>query len=274
MKKFAALFGCFVFFSATLIAQPAESQRRDRAYDRDIINEKEIIPYDNIREADVFWEKRVWRNIDFREKMNLPFAYPKEPFIQIVMDKVKNNELTVFSALDDEFTQPLTPQQLDEKYNRTDTFVTYDPDTYEEIVQIVPREFDPTSVKKLRIKEDWIFDEETSTMVVRVIGVAPIKDRIDPNTGDILGDELMFWVYYPDLRPILVRHEVFNPNNDAIRMSWEDLFEMRMFSSYIIKESNVYDRFIENYVTGIDAVLESERIKGEIFEFEHNLWEF
>jgi hypothetical protein len=57
-------------------------------------------------------------------------------------------------------------------------------------------------------------------------------------------------------------------------MSWEDVFEMRMFSSYVIKETNEYDRMIENYAAGVDAIMESERIKNEIFEFEHQLWEF
>ena len=111
-------------------------------------------------------------------------------------------------------------------------------------------------------------------MVVRIIGLAMVRDRIDPTTGETLGSEIMFWVYYPDLRDILVRHEVFNDKNSARTLTFEDLFEMRLFSSYVVKEDNVYDRFIENYATGIDQVLESERVKQEIFEYEHTLWEF
>ena len=84
----------------------------------------------------------------------------------------------------------------------------------------------------------------------------------------------MFWIYYPDLRGIIIRHEVFNEKNSARYLTFEDIFEMRLFSSYIVKEDNVYDRFIENYTSGIDQVLESERIKQQIFDFEHNLWEF
>ena len=91
----------------------------------------------------------------------------------------------------------------------------------------------------MQIKEDWIFDEETSTLVVRIMGMAPIIERIDPFTGEPIGDEIMFWLYYPDLRNILVRHEVFNEKNSARYITFEDIFEMRYFSSYIIKEDNV-----------------------------------
>jgi hypothetical protein len=67
---------------------------------------------------------------------------------------------------------------------------------------------------------------------------------------------------------------VFNEKNSARYITFEDIFEMRYFSSYIIKEDNVYDRYINAYTAGIDQVLESDRIKNEIFEFEHQLWEF
>jgi gliding motility associated protien GldN len=84
----------------------------------------------------------------------------------------------------------------------------------------------------------------------------------------------MFWAYYPELRDVLARKTTFNPLNDAARMSWEDIFEMRYFSSYIYKESNVYDRRIEDYMTGVDILLEADKIKNEIFNFEHDLWSF
>jgi hypothetical protein len=54
----------------------------------------------------------------------------------------------------------------------------------------------------------------------------------------------------------------------------EDLFETRHFSAYVTKEENVYDRKIQEYAQGIDALLEGERIKKEIFEYEHDLWNY
>ena len=82
----------------------------------------------------------------------------------------------------------------------------------------------------------------------------------------------MFWTYYPELRQILAHKEAYNDFNDNARMSWEDIFEMRFFSSYIYKRSNVKDYRIEDTYSGVDALLEADKIKNEIFDFEHDLW--
>lgn len=268
-----------MFIVATaMYAQPTtpSAPRQDGIYKRTLLGTREIIPYDDIREADIYWEKRIWRNIDFREKINLAFTWPVDPFVQIVYDAVVSGELKAYSPLYDDFSEgtELPLEQIIIKFNRTDTTWILDEETYEEKPVIIKTEFDYQTVQKIQIKEDWVFDEETSTMVVRIIGLTMIRDRIDPTTGETLGSEPMFWIYYPDLRSIIVRHEVFNEKNSARYLTFEDIFEMRLFSSYIVKEDNVYDRFIENYTSGIDQVLESERIKQQIFDFEHNLWEF
>ena len=84
----------------------------------------------------------------------------------------------------------------------------------------------------------------------------------------------IFWLYYPECRYVFANWEVFNRQNDAERRSYEDIFWKRQFNSYVIKESNVYDRNIAEYKTGIDALLESERIKEDLFVMEHDLWNF
>ncbi len=249
------------------------SQRLDGVYEKHTYKEKEIIPYDHIREADIFWQKRIWRIIDTKEKINLPFRYPKELFFDIVHRAVLSGEITAFSTLDDEFTTPITIQEVKQQAAGGVDSVTVTDADGNETIQVSQREFNPENVTKFRLKEDWFFDEETSTIQVRIIGLAPILDKYDPN-GNYLTSYPMYWIYYPDLRPILVRHEVYNIRNDAERMSWEDLMEFRMFGSTIIKESNVYDRTIQAYAAGIDGLLEAERIKNEIFLFEHDLWSY
>ena len=128
-------------------------------------------------------------------------------------------------------------------------------------------------ITKYRVKEVWFFDIKTSSMQVRILGIAPVMEDYDEK-GNYRGDMTMYWVYFPDLRNILARQEVFNPQNDWQHISWDDLFAMRLFESYIYKESNVYDRNIQEYASGIDALLESDRIKQKIFETEHDLWEY
>ena len=81
----------------------------DDIVEKRLIVERRVLPYDHIREADIFWEKRIWRIVDVREKMNLPFAYPERPFFTILMDAAESGEITVYSTEDDKFSIPLTP---------------------------------------------------------------------------------------------------------------------------------------------------------------------
>lgn len=274
MKQLSVfILAVFLLAPASLVAQQLD-QPRDRAYDQVTVGQKGIVPYDNIREADVFWEKRVWRVVNVNEKKNLPFKYPKQYFVNILRDHAIEGTLTVYSGLDDEFKQPLTPQDVEDiGVGSADTLYVVDPVTLQETVTITNPEFDPAKVKKFRIKEDWIFDEETSTLQVRILGIAPILEVID-DQGNVRGDQVMFWVYYPEAREILSKYQVFNPKNDAVTLSWEDIFEMRYFDSYIMKISNVYDRRIQDYAVGVDALYEADRLTNMIFDFEQSLWSY
>ncbi len=268
----SATVGMFIAAQAQVLP---EEPKRDGAYDEETVEEKGIIEYDHIRDSDVFWKMRVWRIVDVREKMNLPFKYPKELFVTILRDAAIEGTISVYSQTDEEFTG--TPMTTDEVAalggGEPDTQLIVDPITFEERTEIVKKEFNPENVTKYRIKEDWIFDMETSTLVVRIIGIAPILEVIDAE-GNYRGDVPLFWVYYPEARTVLSQHQVFNPKNGGARNSWEDLFEMRYFASYIIKKENVYDRRIQDYLVGVDALYESDNITNEIFDFEQNLWEY
>lgn len=243
----------------------------DGLYKKIAVEEKHVLEYDHIREADVMWQKRVWRVIDTREKLNLPFAYPEEPLIGIFMDLVNSGEVTVYT--DEDFTTPFTKEDLASKVGGADSVLTFDFDTGAEIWKVVSNDFNPEEVQQFRLKEDWVFDEESSTMIVRIIGIAPIRDIYDDN-GNYRGQNALFWVYYPEMRRYLTNFEAFNPFNDAQRNSWEDIFEMREFTSYIIKESNSRDLRIQDTYSGVDALLESERVKNDIFLYEHDLWSY
>jgi gliding motility associated protien GldN len=247
---------------------------RDGFYDRYLHQEKRTIAYDFIHEKDVFWEKRIWRVIDVREKMNHPFKYEKEPFIKILINHAQKGDIQLYGTMDDgAFTAPLSETECKTIGTTIDTITNFDPDSFNENTTVVVNDLNPDDIKKYRLKEVWFFDEETSTMGVRILGIAPIIQRYDDN-GNFLNEGPMFWAYYPELREVLARHEAFNEANDAMRMSWEDMFESRHFASYVTKESNVYDRRIQDYKTGVDALLEADKIKDGMFHFEHDLWEY
>ena len=109
-------------------------------------------------------------------------------------------------------------------------------------------------------------------MVCRVVGVAPVREVIDPNTGFIRGQEVLFWVHFPQIRDKMASYEALNPNNDAVTLSWTDVWDMRLFHGQIIKESNPMDRRISTYAAGRDALLEAQKIREKMIDFEFDLW--
>jgi len=261
-----------------------KSLRNDNAFDKSAINDRTPLPYEHLRWDDALFAEKVWRELDLREKMNQPFRYEAQDdngsqiFVDMLLKAVNNGEVVAFT--DDRFTTPMSLQEVGQLTVGTADTVpqTAVDDPSKVVAYVVTRaSFDPKTVNKIRIKEEWVFDRESSRMVVRIIGIAPVKTL--PQVGN--GPErtsAMFWVYYPDLRPTLAKYEVYNPKNMGMgRMTWEELFEARMFSSYITKSTldnptNKVIRAIQK--DQILALLEGENIKERIFNYEQDLWSY
>jgi gliding motility associated protien GldN len=266
-----------------------KSLRNDNAIERNLVKDRIPLAYEHIREDDAVYMQRVWREIDVHEKMNLPFVYKaegdlgNERFIYILLNAIKNDSITAFSADDDRFTTPLPWQDIANNLVGKPTVLSVpdlvkDPDGSKGIMRdtIISQEFNPDKIERFWIKEDWIFDKESSRMHVRILGIAPLK-TITNDDGSFRDVTPIFWVYYPDLRPIFAKHEVYNGKNFGARMSWEELFEIRMFASRIIKSTvnNPNDEFIKSYVKDpILALLEGEDMKERIFNYEQDLWSY
>src|SRR6476659_2876155 len=213
-----------------------KSLRPDGAFDKSAINDRTPLPYEHLRWDDALFAEKVWRELDLREKMNLPFRYNAaddngdQQFISILLKAVKNGDVTAFAPDDDRFTTPMSLADVSTAMSGgmgNDTTAVHDVNDPSKIVKYVVTQntFDPSSVMKLRIKEEWVFDREASRMFVRILGIAPLKTIYSPN-GDEMGQSVMFWVYYPDLRPTLAKYEVYNSKNIGNgRMKWEELFE-------------------------------------------------
>jgi gliding motility associated protien GldN len=266
--------GAFAQGNITESGNEIKKTPRDNFYNRYLHTEKNVLAYDHIHEKDVMWEKRIWRLIDIDEKKNHIFKNEQGYFINILLNAAKRGDVTLYNTYDDQFSMPLTTGEAKCMGTTIDTVCIIDPITYKDSCFAVVNELNPENVKEYRLKEVYFFDEETSAMNVRILGIAPLIERYDDN-GNFLNSGPMFWVYYPEIRETLARQEAFNSHNDAARMTWEDVFEARLFSSYIIKESNVYDRRIKDYKTAPMAILlESDKIKESIFNFEHDLWSY
>ncbi len=269
---------------------PRRSLRNDAAIELNLVKDRTPLAYEHIREDDAVYRQRVWREIDVHEKMNLPFVYKanedngNQRFISILLNLVKSGEVTAFDATaDDRFTTPMTFRQIAENMVGKPTTIQIpdfanDPDGSKGLLKdtTIVQVFNPDLVERYEIKEEWVFDKESSRMYVRILGIAPEKTILEPD-GSIRAVVPIFWVYYPDLRPSLAKYEAYNGKNFGARMSWEELFESRMFASRIIKSTvdNPGDQFINNYIKDpILDLLEGENIKEKIFNYEQDLWSY
>lgn len=284
MKKLVFSFGIVFIVTLFFTAQNSEAQIINSAYKVSDIYEKKPMPLPSVREADVFWSKKIWRIIDLREKMNLTLYYPtkemdsRKNLISLLLDGIKNGQITPYDArLDDDFKVPITFEQVQDAFGvQSTTEEKIDFDTGEREVVEIEGEIRPNEIKQFMIKEEWYFDKHASTLNVRIIGICPIREFVRENdeSGEIMR-QLVFWVYYPEARNLLASNLVLNPYNQAQSMSFDELFIKRFFNSYVVKESNVFDnRSISTYLSGKDAMLESKRIEHEIFNFEQDLWEY
>jgi gliding motility associated protien GldN len=265
------------------------SLRNDNAIERQLVKERIPLEYEHIREDDAVYMQRVWREIDVHEKVNLPFVYKadgdmgNQRFIYILLNSIKNDSISAFSPQDDRFTTPMTVQEITDVLVGKPRVISIpnlneDPDGSKGLMKdtTIVDEFNPDKVERYWVKEDWVFDKESSRMHVRILGIAPLKTVLNED-GSFRDVTPVFWVYYPDLRPIFAKHEVYNGKNFGARMSWEELFESRMFASRIIKSTvnNPNDEFIKSYVKDpILALLEGENVKDKIFNYEQDLWSY
>ena len=249
-----------------------------------IIPEKKPVPYSYIRESDVMWAKDVWRAIDLRHRSNMPLRYPLEGSMSggdryslfgLLMEGIKTEEVTPYfynpiAGWKDPFSNTLS---LDEIYTRTggDTIVD-DEGNFLRVQQLT------NNILQFQLQEQWYFDKQHSVMKVRIVALAPVYYQYFNEFGEALPaprPSIPFIVHFPQCRRLFATHSIYNPNNDAQTISFDDLFMQRRFSSTIIAESNVFgNRMLSDYKLGQDVLLEAERIRDDLFIMEHDLWEY
>jgi gliding motility associated protien GldN len=269
-----------------LIDSTKMSLRNDGAVEKNLVRDRTPLPYEDIREDDAVFMVRVWREIDAREKMNLGFRYAavedngSQRFISILLKAIKDGDVTAFRGDDDRFTTPITADDAINAFGGGfDTSKVYNNDGDVVAYQVRAKATDPDSIYKFMLKEEWIFDKESSRLFVRIIGIAPVMSYTRSDGTVVPNSERpLWWVYYPDLRPTLSKYNVYNPKNTADQMTWEELFEGRMFSSYIIKSTldNPSDVPLSAVYPNntLFRLLEGEKIKDKIFNYEQSLWSY
>lgn len=244
-----------------------------------------------VREANVLWSKTVWRLIDLRQKQNQYLYYPtmdideRKSLARVLYDATSNGEITAYHPeADNEFEKIITPVEAcvrlmkagdPESDPELDSTVVVNPETGKEEVHYATQKKadDFGVVQQVKVKEVWYFDKRYGCLKVQILGLCPVAFM--QKSGQTFQFDL-FWVYYPEVAPILAKQEAYSYHNDAQRVSLRDKLETRQFDSYIYRASNVYNNRVINDISnsGIDQNLEAARIQNEIFRVEHDMWEF
>lgn len=250
-------------------------------YDKSIPNEGQAVARRPLAEARTKYSKRIHRVIDARMKQNKDISWPKNPLNEILYNAVlgKYSDVGIPKAYkNDSLTSTMQKAEILEKGSYEETVMMEKPPGSGNFEPVIFKEpFNREKIVKFRIMEDWIFDAQHSDLKPRIIAIAPLYNMVS-QSGIPLGEAELFWVKMDQLNPILAQQEVFNKHNDAARLSYDHWFTKRMFTSHIVKESNVYDLdigFIEEYRDdGVEALLAADRIKNDLFVMEHDLWEY
>lgn len=299
MKKqvFIVLF-TFLIFTAQIFAQtnllnakvPQEvgvlSQQELEA------NNSSPIAYGYVDDRDILWQKTVWETIDLDERINFPYYYPtinngllsstRKSLFRILIDNINSGDITEIYS-DSYFNDKLTAEDLEErliskklspsgieKSNSGEQVTENDYDIYK---------IETDKVVQYRIKGTWYVNKRLGELKYRLLGIAPVAPDVSTLSDGpaAMADALvpLFWVWFPDARKALNNSQVFNSKNSSQPITFDNMLNSRRFNSVIYQEENVYeDRAVNQYIyeDALRQLLESERIKSEIRDFEQDLW--
>lgn len=295
MKKILFCLGLFFFvaggFTASAqvdIIDSDDEQNFNNFYKKDLVKGKQAMPYAYLRETDVVWEHFVWRTIDFREKFNQFFYFPTDPnkstqgrinLANAIMTALENGDIEVFK--EDDLTTPYTYEEMRSQLTRSYNFHIAEYDEWGDETEgrdtLITEEFRPEEVYSARIKESWYIDKQDTRQKVRILGLTLVYNYCKDRDGERVCDNVeMFWVPMNDMRVrnALVKIYAYDENNSHSVRTYDDVFIERYFDSFCYRESNTYNRPISAYLTGTDAILESQAVESKIFDIESDMWEY
>ena len=300
MKKIFLL-ALFVFSSNNMFGQANLLNAKNPLEVGDSSSSKAIVEfmdYEYVDDKDILWSKVVYEFIDLNERLNFPLLFPvndtkyddtRKSLWRIIRENIENGKISeVYDSNNDNFTEASRiigkdstdlEANIYKNYNITDIYKSkYVPESF------VPREIASSAdIFGYVIKGVWYFDKIHAELRYRLLAIQPYGTDLKTSVDGEETETGYFWIWYPSIREILDDHLVFNDKNNNNRVSFDELLINRRFSSYIYKYDNVYgDREIRDYIRQRDnesyaqwqtrIVMESERIKKEILDFEIDMW--
>ncbi|MCD2425748.1 gliding motility protein GldN [Niabella pedocola] len=262
-----------------LFSGSSKSLRKDNVLEDDMSDSTATpLPYTALYASDALYRVRVWRTIDARTQKNARYFFNKAidgdenaRLINIMLKAVKDNGVQAFSNIDDRFTTPISYDDVVASFGGgKDTAAKYDMDGNIVGYQVRSRMVSGDSVYKFRIKEEWVFNKRDGKTYIRILGIAPLSSYTTSDGYTVENSEhALFWLYYPDLRKTLVRSNIVNPLDMGGRITWEEVFENRLFDSKVIKSSlDAENGFNENPLTEAH----STEIQQQLNNLSRRMW--
>jgi gliding motility associated protien GldN len=255
------------------------------------------LPYGYVHDRDVLMGKTTWEYVDLDERINFPMYYPvdtafvgkdRRSLFQVLLNNIKSGKITEVYG-DDYFNSKKTLKDMESVFKYTDTVpagideYNTDIEGYKSGKKVLDKQYinvtelAASDVNGYRIKGFWYFDKRQSELKYRLLAICPVaveaRDKAKGNTETID----LFWVYYPSVRDVLHDSKAFNNRNSAMPITFDQLLNSRHFNGVIYKEENVYgDREIQDYMkdNAQMQLLESERVKDKIRDFEQDMWTY
>lgn len=256
------------------------------------------------RADDIVWSRIVYRVIDMRYKQNYQLYFPTNPddkeyqsLFRLIIGAIQNglqvyeaDRYTIKPKFDEEHL--LSPCQIPDQLmvGTIQELDREDPDTYLVMCDSTDgtlttnfsryENFVRNQLKYL-IQEIVFFDKHTSRMYSKIIAIAPLQPDLTvgstQNPFQFLMYSRKFWIAFDELRPYLAKRYMIPQQNDSKRMTYDEFFGKKLYTSYLLGDSNMYDRMILN--TGFDLTeaevkREQQRIFDELLNFEQDLWEY
>ena len=284
-----------VFSQANLLNAKNPSEIGDTSSSEAIT---EFVDYEYVDDKNILWSKVVYEFIDLNERLNFPLLFPvndtkyddtRKSLWRVIRENIENGKISeVYDSNNDNFTEASRIIGKDSTDLEANIYKNYNiSDIYKS--KYVPESFVPREVASSAdifgyvIKGVWYFDKIHAELRYRLLAIQPYGTDLKTSVDGEETETGYFWIWYPSIREILDKHLVFNDKNNNNRISFDELLINRRFSSYIYKYDNVYgDREIRDYIRQRDnesypqwqtrIIMESERIKKEILDFEIDMW--
>ncbi len=247
------------------------------------------LEYGYVDDRDILYSRMIWEKIVLDERINFPLYYPidtnnigrnRRSLFDVLMTSVKNGDIE--NIYDDSyFTTKRTLKDIEGALKMVDTteLGIEQINAGEELSAeyINTREITAADIVEYHIKGLWYFDKRLSELRYRLLGIAPVApdvNFIDTDESDLVP---LFWVFFPDARGILHKAKSFNGKNSAMPISFDHLLNSRRFNGYVFREENIQgDRAVSEYISNnaLMQLLESDRIKEKIRDFEQDMWSY